>query len=100
MQKKATDELVGWKRHGLLASPVSVVSPSESDLALIETEQPIVGDGDTVSVTSQVIQDSFGTTERRLSIDGPLQIPTAFEEPFETVGVVQVLESTVKLQLM
>ena len=100
MQKKATDELVGWKRHGLLASPVSVVSPSESDLALIETEQPIVGDGDTVSVTSQVIQGSFGTTEGRLSIDDPLQVPAAFEELFETVGVVEALESTVKLQLM
>ena len=43
---------------------MGVVPPAESNLAVLEVEQTMVGDGDAMGVTGQVVQDIFGTRQR------------------------------------
>ena len=75
MKQEAADELDRVESHDAAAVVVSGVSPAKAHLSVIETEQPSVGDGDAVRVTGQVLQDMFGSAERRLGVDHPLSLP-------------------------
>ena len=53
MKEDAPDELRRGHGHGLLmrGTGTAVVGVAEPDLPLVETEQPLVGDGDPMGVT-------------------------------------------------
>jgi hypothetical protein len=56
MQEEAAKELFDRQGHEPLLVAVSRVSPTESDVALGETHQPAVGDGDAMSVSAEIAQ--------------------------------------------
>ena len=60
------------KCHELLLAAMSVVLPAKGDAIVVESDETMVGDGNAVSVTSQIVEDVFWPTERRLSIDDPV----------------------------
>ena len=72
VEQKSANELVGGNRHCLLFVAVSVIPPTECDVAAIEGEQSVIGDGDAVSVAPEVTQHLFRTAEWRLGIDDPV----------------------------
>ena len=72
MKQEAADELDRIESHDAAAVVMSGVAPAEADLAVVEAEQPSVGDGDAVGVAGQVLQHMFGSAERRLGVDHPL----------------------------
>ncbi len=72
MKQEAADELDRIESHDAAAVVMSGVSPAKAHLAVFEAEQPSVGDGDPMSVAGQVLQDMFGSSERRLGVDHPL----------------------------
>jgi hypothetical protein len=45
MKQEAADEFVGCQRHGLRCGGVFIVFPPEGDVAIVEVDQPVVGDG-------------------------------------------------------
>jgi hypothetical protein len=49
----------------------TVVFPSERDGAVLERDQPAVGDGDAMRVASQISQNGLGPAEGLLAIDDP-----------------------------
>ena len=71
MDQEATDELVGLKGHRLLTIAISVILPAEADLAVVHGHQAVVGDGDTVGIPPDIIEDLFRPSERPLRIDHP-----------------------------
>src|SRR4029077_5819192 len=48
VKQKPTDEFVGAKRHVFLAVAITIILPAKLNLAVIDIEQAMVGDGDTV----------------------------------------------------
>ena len=72
MQEEAAKELFDRQGHEPLLVAVSRVSPTESDVALGETHQPAVGDGDAMSVSAEIAQHVFWTTEGRFGVDNPV----------------------------
>src|SRR5215472_749477 len=70
-EEPAQKELVRQSHHSLLAV-TSVVLPAESDVGVGDVDKPMVGDRDPMRVASQIMQDMFGTAERRLGIDHPI----------------------------
>ncbi len=70
MQQEAADELVDIKGHGGVAAwPFDpVILPFEGDAAVVDSDQPSIGDGDAVGVTGEISQDLAGSGKRRLSI--------------------------------
>jgi hypothetical protein len=72
MKQEATQKLVDWQSHDPLLIVVSGISPSESNAAVSEGQQSVVGDGDAMSVGTEIAQHVFRTTEGRLGIDDPV----------------------------
>ena len=71
MHQETPQEFVGGQGHHFLLVLVLIVLVSETDLSIFHLFQPVIGDGDPMCVASQIIQNSFGTTERRFGIDYP-----------------------------
>src|ERR1019366_821200 len=53
MQQKSAQELIDFKSQGLFLLAVRGVSPAKGDVAVGESDQSGVGDGDSVSVSAE-----------------------------------------------
>jgi hypothetical protein len=69
MNQEAANELVRVYCHGarFLLVFVTVVLPLESDLAVADIEQALIGDGDFVCVTAEISQRLLRSAEGRFS---------------------------------
>lgn len=76
MQQEAPHELLGTERHGLVAGAavLAVILPAERDAALIEGDEPAVGDRDPVGITGEVGKDCGRTCEGTLGIYDPFHL--------------------------
>ena len=68
---------MGSECHGALFTAVSIVLPAKMDLGSRDGKQPMVGNGDTMRVASQIVQHVLGAAERRPGIDN-LVLPIKF----------------------
>jgi len=110
--EEAADELGGGNPHQSLLVAPSVIFPTECDVVAIKGDQPMIGDGDPVRITSEIAQDLLGPAEGGLCINNPvlteqrsqesreaLRFGQAFDGPGEdqTALPVRVLQSRDKL---
>jgi hypothetical protein len=78
VHQEAAQELVGAERHGLDPHRAgggiggAVVLPAEADGAVVQADEPAVGDGDAVSVAGEVGEHRRRAAEGRLGVDHPL----------------------------
>ena len=72
MQHESAHEFIGIELHDLLPIAIGVVAPSKAHGATIEVNQTVVGDGDLVSVPTQIGDDVFDTFERWFGIHHPV----------------------------
>src|SRR6185437_7062211 len=72
VEQEATDELVGLEGHSLLGIVVPVVLPFESDPPVVDVQDAVVGDRDTVGVAADVVENLFGSGKGRLGVNHPL----------------------------
>lgn len=72
MQEKAAQKLLRSHCHELLLAAVRVVLPPESDVAICEGNNPVVGDGNAMCVAGQIMKDVLRTSERRLGVHDPI----------------------------
>ena len=66
--------------HEPLLVAVSGVSPAEGDVAVGESNQSVVGDGDAVGVGAEIAQHVFGSAEGWFGIDDPV-LAEQYSEP-------------------
>ena len=67
--RKAAQELVHRQRHQPLLVAVCGVAPTEGDVAIMESETPMVGNGYAVGVGAEIAQRVFWSTEGALGVD-------------------------------
>ncbi len=72
MQQEAAQELIDRQSHEPLLVAVSGVAPAEGDVALGESNQPAVGNGDAMGVGAEIAQHMFRPAERPLGVDDPV----------------------------
>lgn len=60
--EEAANEFDRGQRHHTSAATVRVVFPEEGDISVVHGDQAAVGDGNPVSVASEVLQDLRGPT--------------------------------------
>ena len=72
--QKATDELFGVDRHGFPLSTAGTLI-SKGDLAVVGREDSTVGDGHTVNVAGEIIEDCGGALNRRFAVNDPVFLP-------------------------
>jgi len=75
------------KSHGAVLALVGVVFPAKSYAVLVDAKQTVVGNGDSMGVTGQVLQNVFRTAERRLGVNNPLLTGDGFEKRCEVLFV-------------
>jgi len=72
VEEEAAQELCDRQSHEPLPVAVSGVSPAEGDVTIGESHQPVVGDGDAVSVGAEIAQHMFWPAERPFGVDDPV----------------------------
>ncbi len=72
VQEEAAQELFDGQSHEPLLVAVSGVAPAKSYVALGESNQPAVGNGDAMSVSTEIAQHVFWPAERPLGVDDPV----------------------------
>jgi hypothetical protein len=90
MEEEPADKLLGLEHHGLLAIMVRIISPEEGNLTVPDGEEAVIADGDSVGISTQVLQDPLGASEGRFAIDDPFFMVEWPPEGFE----VSALERT------
>jgi hypothetical protein len=71
VQEKAAQEGVGVQRHESGRISMGAILPAEGDLTVLERDEPLVGNGNAMSVSAEVGQDLLGSREGRLGVDDP-----------------------------
>lgn len=86
MEQEATDELDGVEPHHAAAVVVPGVAPAKAHLSVFEAEQPSVGDGDAMGISSQIFQHMSRSAEGRLRVDDPVFSAQASEQRVKGAG--------------
>ena len=87
MHQETPQEFVGGQGHHFLLVLVLIVLVSETDLSIFQLLQSVIGDRDPMCVASQIIQNFFGTTERRFGMDYPSTVTERRQISSEAVGI-------------
>jgi hypothetical protein len=98
VEQKAAEELIDRQSHDPLAVAVRGIAPSERDFAISKSKQPVVGDGNAVSVVSEIAQHTFRSTEGRLGIDDPVLSKQHSEPGCEGLRISKRRELAVELK--
>jgi hypothetical protein len=72
VEQEATQEPFDRESHEPLLVAVGGVAPAEGYVALGESNQPAVGNGDAMSVSAEIAQHMFWPAERPFGIDDPV----------------------------
>ncbi len=68
---------------------MSVVPPTEADLAVLASEEALVTDSDPMRIAPEVGEDLFRTAEGALGVDHPVLRPELREEGAEGRGLAE-----------
>ena len=90
VEQEAADELDRIESHGLGAGMIRVVFPVEADATILQSAKPLVGDGDAVSVASQILEDASWSPEGRLEVNDPFELCGRFTHGLERCGLGQI----------
>ena len=86
--------------HLAALTVMSVVLPAEGYVIVVYRQQSVVGDGHTVRVASQILQDVFRSSERCLGVDDPVLPEESAEERRECFFVCQLAALPVEGELV
>jgi hypothetical protein len=98
MQQEAAQELSGGNGHDPLFAAVGIVPPTKRDAIVFKGNETMFGDGHTVCVPGQVVENMFGSAEGRLGVDDPVLLAESPEEVAEWAGWGKRFEWGVELQ--
>ena len=72
VKEEAAQELIDGQIHEPFLVAVSGVAPAKGYVALGESNQPAVGDGDAMGVGAEIAQHMFRSSERSFGVDNPV----------------------------
>ena len=87
MLQKPAEELGAGESHGALLVVIGIIPPTETNLRVRDGDNPMVGDGNAMGITSQVLQDVVWPAKRCLRIDDPILLEQSAQEPTEVVFI-------------
>src|SRR3954453_8237030 len=88
------------QRHGTVLVVMSIVLPTKTHLIVVHREQPMIRDGNTMGVASQVLQHVLRSTKRRLGIHQPLLPEQCAQESGKGLFLAQWQPQSVKHELV
>ena len=79
-------------RHDLLLTAPCVIFPAKRNSIILESHQSMVGDGDAVRITGEIVQNMFRTSEGWLGVNHPVFAEEESQEGVESAGFSKTLE--------
>src|SRR5450631_2730843 len=89
MDQETSDELPGVERHYLLSVLVAIVLPPEAYLAILDIDDPVVGDCHPVCVASDIFENLLSAREGWLGIDHPVDAAGRIQIAPKSDGIAQ-----------
>lgn len=83
MKKEPPDKFIGLQRHGFLTVPVGIISPEKRNMAVPDSDDTVIADGDSMGIPAKVLKDPIGAIEGRFAIDDPVLLIEMSPERFE-----------------
>jgi hypothetical protein len=77
---QTAQEFHGLERHGAQAVAALVLLGAEAHLAVLQGDEPVVGDGHAMGRAGEVLQDMPGVPDGLFSVDDPLLVAQGGEE--------------------
>ena len=99
MEQEAAKELIDCQSHEPLLVAVRGIAPSEGDVAIGESNQPAVGNGDAMSIGAEITQHMFRSAEGRLGVDDPVVAEQYSQPRAEGVWLGKRQQAAVELEL-
>ena len=98
VEQEAADELDRIQGHDLGAGMVRVVFPVEADVAVFHRSKAVIGDGDAMSVASQILEHAAWSAEGRLYVNDPFELRDCLTQGLERgrLGQIAKLAGEVK----
>jgi|SRR5207244_1016904 len=100
MLPEAPQKLLRRKRHGAGLAAMGVILPAKTHRGVGDREQPVVGDGDAVSVAGQIVKDVFWSAEGGLGIDDPVLLKQSAQKGDEVLLDCECPALTVEYELV
>jgi hypothetical protein len=100
MLHEAAEELFVGKSHHAALAVMGVVFPSEADAAVVHRQEAMIGDGHTMGVASQVLQDVIWAAERFFGVDHPILPKESAHERGEGFLLRERLALSIEAKLM
>ncbi len=85
VKQEAAQELIDRQSHDPWLVSVGGVSPAEVNVAIGESDQSAVGDGDAVGIGAEVTQDMLWSAEGWLGVDHPVVTEQATQPSSEVL---------------
>jgi hypothetical protein len=83
MEHEATQKLFSGHRHLALLAAMGIILPTEGDLAVGNGQESVIGDGNAVRITGQVVEHMLWSSEGSFSVDHPILTKERPEEGME-----------------
>ena len=99
MEQEAAQELIDGQSHEPFLVAVGGIAPSEGDVAVGESNQPAVGNGDAMSIGAEITQHMFRSAEGRLGVDDPVVAEQYSQPCAEGVWLGKRQQAAVELEL-
>jgi hypothetical protein len=93
MKKEPPDKFICLQRQGLLTVPVGIIFPEKRNMAVPDSEDAVIADGDSMGIPAEVLKDPLDAIEGRLAIDEPLLVIEMSPERFEGFGFLEMADT-------
>jgi len=93
MKKEPPDKFIGLQGQGLLTVTVGIISPEKRNMAVPDSEDAVIADGDSMGISAEVLKDPLGAIEGRFAVDDPLLLIEMSPERFEGSGFLEMADT-------
>lgn len=100
VDEKTADELAGSQCHHARFFPagVAIVLPLESDRVLLMSQQPLIGDRDTVSIAAEISEYLLRAAEGRFGVDHPFGLAERRQISCESGRILERFQFSAEVQ--
>lgn len=84
VHEETADELGDLELRDFVGIVIRIVTPTKGNGLVVECDDAAIGDGDTVSIGSEIAEDVFGAAEGWLEMDVPIRLPGLRKKKIES----------------
>jgi hypothetical protein len=93
MKEESPDKFIGLYSQGLLTVPVGIISPEERNLVVLDSEDAVIADGDSMGIPAEVLKNPLDAIEGGFAIDDPLLVVEKSPERFKGFGLLKMADA-------